>query len=203
MRVREVIDQPETFGAMRDARVTVRLADPPGAVEGGQAIFFTTSLMFGEHLAVSEISRLSSRSPEAEASELERVRGEVARVRSLEADEDLLERLARAAVVVSGRVGDIRPGRRSEDLGEHAASWALATLDVDSTLKGRSAAAVYFAEDRDFYWAAAPKLARGEEGIFLLQPYRGSDLPAGSYVVVDSLDVHPRTELERIRGLLR
>jgi hypothetical protein len=48
-----------------------------------------------------------------------------------------------------------------------------------------------------------PKLSRGEDGIFLLQPYRGRDLPDGAYVLFDPLDVQPRTELERVRGLLR
>src|SRR5262245_63203731 len=42
VRVREVIDQPETFGSTRDIEVTVKLSDAAGAVEGGQAIFFTT-----------------------------------------------------------------------------------------------------------------------------------------------------------------
>src|SRR6185503_14146107 len=137
VRVREVVDQPETFGTTRDIEVTVKLADASGAVEGEQAIFFTTSLMFGEHLGLAEILRLPSRSPETEASDLEQVRKEVERVRSLEADEDLSARLSRAAVVVFGRVGDVRKTERSEeDYGEHAASWALAKLEIEETLKG-------------------------------------------------------------------
>ncbi|HXU31868.1 MAG TPA: hypothetical protein VN851_14950 [Thermoanaerobaculia bacterium] len=204
VRVREVADQPGTFGEMRDAQVTVQLADSSGAVEGGQAIFFTTSLMWGEHLGLSEIQRLPSRSPETEASDLEQVRREVGRVRSLEADEDLSARLTRAAVVVFGRVGDVRETERSEeDFGEHAASWALAKLEIEGTLKGRETHGVYFAQDTDFFWGSTPKLSAGEDGIFLLQPYRGRDLPKGSYVLVNALDVQPRSELERVRGLLR
>lgn len=205
VRVREVIDQPATFGEMRDARVTVRLADPPGALEGGQAIFFTTSLMFGEHLAVEEKLRLVSRTPEAEAADVEQVRWEVARVRALEADEDLAARLAQAAVVVFGRIGGVRPETegREEDFGEHAAAWAKATIEVETTLKGRAEETVYFAQDTDFFWRNSPKLAPGQEGIFLLQPYAGRDLPADSYIVLNALDVQPRTELERVRGLLR
>lgn len=204
VRVREVVDQPETFGEMRDAQVTVRLADPSGAVEGGQAIFFTTSLMWGEHLGLAEILRLAGRSPETEAADLEQVRKEVERVRSLEADEDLTARLSSAAVVVFGRVGDVLKTERSEeDFGEHAASWVLAKLEIEETLKGRESNAVYFAQDTDFFWGTTPKLSAGEDGIFLLQSYNGRDLPKGSYVVVDALDVQPRSELERVRGLLR
>jgi hypothetical protein len=199
-----VVDQPETFGEMRDAEVTVRLADPSGAVEGAQAIFFTTSLMWGEHVALREILRLAGRSSESEPADLDQVRREVERVRSQEADEDLSARLTRAAVVVFGRVGDVRESeRREEDFGEHAASWALAKLEIEGTLKGRETHAVYFAEDTDFFWGSTPKLNAGEDGIFLLQPYRGRDLPKGSYVVVDALDVQLRSELERVRGLLR
>ncbi len=203
--VREVIDQPETFGPMRGEQVTVRLADPSGAVEGGQAIFLTTSLLWGEHVGLAEVLRLTPRSPEAEATDLEDVRREVGRVRALEADEELSARLAQAVAVVSARVGDLRPEaeRREADFGEHAASWVKATLDIDATLKGQSTAEVYFADDRDFFWGTTPKLVRGETGIFLLQPYRGRDLPAGSYVLLDALDVQATTELERVRGLLR
>lgn len=204
VRVRQVVDQPETFGEMRDAEVTVQLADPAGAVAGGPAIFFTTSLMWGEHVGLAEIQRLPSRSPETEAADLDEVRREVDRVRSLEADEDLSERLRRAAVVLVGRVGDIREAEREEeDFGEHAASWALAQLEVEGTLKGREARVVYFAQDADFFWGSAPKLRAGEDGIFLLQPYRGRDLPKGSYVVVSAIDVQSRSELDRVRGLLR
>ena len=205
VRVREVIDQPAIFSDLGDARVTVRLADPAGATEGGQAIFFSTGLMWGEHLAVEENLRLVSRTPEAEAAEIEQVQREVARVRALEADEELSARLAQTAVVVLGRIGDVRPRTegREEDFGEHAAAWAKATIEVETTLKGRAASAVHFAQDTDHYWRNSPKLAPGQEGIFLLQLYEGRDLPAGSYIVLHALDVQPRTELERVRGLLR
>jgi hypothetical protein len=106
--------------------------------------------------------------------------------------------------VVTGVVADVRPMRPpEEDRGEHAASWVLAVLDVDTALKGEPAKALYFAQDTDNFWRKTPKLAAGEKGIFLLQPYEGRDLPAGSYVVIDAQDVQPMTELERVRGLLR
>ena len=204
VRVREVIEQPAMFNDLRDASVTVRLADLSGVVEGGQAIFLTIGSMWGENLGVQEILRLPSRSPETEAADLLRVRGEVARVRSLEADEELSARLESAEMVIFGRVGEVREIERGrEDFGEHAASWSFAPLQIEQTLKGREAGGVYFARDTDFFWGASPKLGPGQDGIFLLQPYPGRDLPRGSYVVVDALDVQPRTELERVRGLLR
>ncbi len=206
VRVRAVVDQPDVFPGLRDAEVTVQAADARDLTEGATGIFFSTSLMYGEHLAVSEVYRIATRL-ESESSDLDAVSREVSRVRALEADEDLAARLSRAEAVVYGKVEKVLPLERREgdreDFGEHAASWALATIGVEKALKGREGSAVYFAQDTDFFWATTPKLAMGEEGIFLLQPYRGRDLPEGSYVVVDALDVQPPGELERIVGLLR
>jgi hypothetical protein len=203
VRVRDVIDQPPGFGPVRGALVTVQLADTTGAAEGGQAIFFTNGMLYGENLAVAELMRNPDRPGIPEAADVDQLRKDVAQVRQTEADEALAARLASAAAVVSGRVGDIRPAGRSEAAGEHSASWVLATLAVDTTLKGRPAAAVYFAADADEFWAEAPKLAPGEEGIFLLQTPVDGDVPAGAYVVVNPLDVLTKDQLDRVRGLLR
>lgn len=142
MRVSEVIDQPEVFGRIRGSLVTVMLADTAGAAEGGQAIFFTNGLLYGEHLAVREVARNPGRPGVSEEIDVEQMRKDVALVRRMEADEALSTRLASAAAVVSGRVGDVRPLRRGEEMGEHSASWVLATLEIDATLKGHPATAV-------------------------------------------------------------
>lgn len=202
VRVREVIDQPRAFGPIRGALVTVQLASP--AVEGGQAIFFTNGMLYGEHLAVSEVDRDPLRPGVAEAPAVSQLRKDVAMVRRREADEALAARLASAVAIVSGRIGTMREAERGEEArGEHSASWVYATLTVDATLKGKPAAGVYFAEDADHFWAAAPKLAPGQEGIFLLQRPVDGDVPAGSYVVVHPLDVLTRDQLARVRGLLK
>jgi len=207
VRVREVIDQPPVFGHIRGALVTVQLASPAGAVEGGQAIFFTNGMLYGEHLAVSEVGRDPGQSGVAEAAAVSQVRRDVAEVRRHEADEALSVRLASAVAVVSGRIGvtrSMREAERGEEArGEHSASWVYATLTVDATLKGKPAAGVYFAEDADSFWAMAPKLASGQEGIFLLQRPVDGDVPAGAYIVVNPLDVLTKDQLARVRGLLK
>ena len=197
VRVREVIEQPAVFQPLGGLLVTVMLADSSGVVEGGQAVFFATGYLYGENLAVSEVARLSERF------DLDTVRKLVTQVRQAEADEALAGRLASAASVVSGVVREVRPMPPGEEREEHSASWVLATLEVDTALKGRPAMEVYFAADTDNFWRNTPKLAPGEKGIFLLQPSRDRDLPAGSSVVIHSQDVQPLTELERVRGLLR
>jgi hypothetical protein len=202
VRVREVIDQPPVFGPIRGALVTVQLASSTGAVEGGQAVFFTNGMLYGENLAVSEVSRNPDPPGVPESTLLDSLRKDVLTVRQLRADEALAARLATAVAVVSGRVGETRPAARGEESGEHSASWVFATLAVDATLKGRPVAGVYFAEDADDFWAAAPKLLPGQAGIFLLQPPVDGDVPAGSYVVVNPLDVLTQDQLDRVRGLL-
>ena len=198
VRVSEVIEQPDVFRDLRGDLVTVVLADGSSAVEGEAAVFFATGSLYGENLAVSELMRLSGRY------DADSIRKLVAEVRREETDEALSGRLASASAVVTGVVADVRPMRSpEEDLGEHAASWMMATLDVDTALKGEPAKALYFAQDTDNFWRKTPKLAPGEKGIFLLQPYEGRDLPRGSFVVIDVLDVQPMTELDHVRGLLR
>lgn len=203
VRVRDVIDQPAGFGPVRGALVTVQLVDTAGAAEGGQAIFFSNGILYGENLAVAELARNPDRPGVPEGADVDQLRKDVAAVRQKEADEALAARLASAAAVVSGRVGEIRPMRRSETSGEHSASWAAATLAVETTLKGRPTAAVYFAQDADEFWAGSPKLTPGQEGIFLLQPPVDGDVPADAYVVVNPLDVLTQDQLDRVRGLLR
>jgi len=203
VRVREVIDQPPVFGSTRGALVTVQLANSPaGAVVGGQAVFFTNGMLYGENLAVSEVSRNPDPPGVPESAVLDSLRKDVATVRQLEADEALAVRLASAIAVVSGKVGETRPVGRNEESGEHAASWIFATLAVDATLKGRPVAGVYFAEDADHFWGAAPKLTPGQAAIFLLQPPVDGDVPADALVVVDPLDVLTQDQFDRVRGLL-
>ncbi|HEX3531700.1 MAG TPA: hypothetical protein VH988_31965 [Thermoanaerobaculia bacterium] len=205
VRVREVIDQPPAFGPIRGALVTVQLASP--AVAGGQAIFFTNGMLYGEHLAVSEVGRDPIQPGVAEAPAVGQLRKDVAVVRRREADEALATRLASAVAVVSGRIGSMRAARAAErgeePGGEHSASWVYANLTVDATLKGKPAAGVYFAADADPFWALAPKLAPGQEGIFLLQRPVDGDVPAGAYVVVNPLDVLTKDQFARVRGLLK
>src|SRR3954468_19107080 len=205
VRVREVIDQPPVFGSTRGALVTVQLANSPagaGAVVGGQAGFFTNGMLYGENPAGSEVSRHPDPPGVPESAVLDSLRKDVATVRQLEADEALAARLASAIAVVSGKVSEMRPVGRNEESGEHAASWIFATLAIDATLKGHPVAGVYFAEDADHFWGAAPKLTPGQAAIFLLQPPVDGDVPADALVVVDPLDVLTQDQLDRVRGLL-
>jgi hypothetical protein len=202
VRVREVVEQPSVFGPVQGALVTVQLASTAGAVEGGQAVFFTNGMLYGEHLAVKEVSRTLDQPGIPESAILDPLRADVAAVRQTQADEALSVRLASAVAVVSGRVGDTRTLGRSDEAGEHSATWIFANLAVDATLKGRPATGVYFAEDADQFWAESPKLTPGQQGIFLLQRPVDGDVPSDALVVVNALDVLSMDQLDRVRGLL-
>ena len=202
VRVRTVVEQPPVFGPVQGALVTVQLESTAGAVEGGQAVFFTNGMLYGEHLAVSEVARIPDQPGIPESAILDPLRSDVTAVRQMEADEALSARLASAVAVVSGRVGETRTLGRSDEAGEHSATWIFAGLAVDSTLKGRPAAGVYFAEDADEFWAESPKLTPGQQGIFLLQHPVDGDVPPDALVVVNALDVLSIDQLDRVRGLL-
>jgi hypothetical protein len=62
---------------------------------------------------------------------------------------------------------------------------------------------VFFPNSRDERWLLAPKLHEGQKAVFLLQPYRGDDLPQGALVLLLPSDVQPEPDMDRLRRLMR
>jgi hypothetical protein len=200
VRVREVLDAPATVGDLKGQLVTVFLVQE-GSVQAGQtAIFFTNGWMYGENVAVREVARIPDSDHDA-------LRARIAAVRRNADDEALAARLASAVLVVDGEAQKVRPveGKNGSPRGEHDPDWWRADIVVGSVLKGKPAGptvAVFFPHSLDERWLLAPKLHEGQRAIFLLQPYRGADLPDGSLVLLLPLDVQPEQAMERLRHLM-
>jgi hypothetical protein len=123
-------------------------------------------------------------------------------------DAELAERLSQAQAVVAGVVtatdspsDDGPPG-----LSMHNPKWARATIAVESVEKGRvpgKSADVFFSASEDIVWSKAPKLAKGQHGVWLLQSNDQSTRGAPGLAVVDPLDSRPIGELPKIRTLLK
>ena len=183
--------------------VTVRLRDPRAMKAGQSATFFTYVYSAGESLGLEEVGTL----PAPAAKELS---GRVREARQELADEALSKRLATAQLVILGTIepaADSQTDKR-EPVSEHDPMWRAMQVRAESFEKGvktNEPPVVYVATSTDVMWRLAPKPKPGESGIFLLQPSPGPDHWSGvkGLFLVDPLDALPRSELERVRRLLK
>jgi hypothetical protein len=109
------------------------------------------------------------------------------------------QRLADADIVVSGRVTGVRdvpvPKR---GITEHDPLWREATLTVSATHKGArvpKTIRVRFPGSTDVAWATAPKLQRGQKGVFLLKR------DGAVFTALHPADVQPPDEVGAVQSL--
>ncbi len=212
--VDEVLHAPDALAGFGGQEVTVRLAAPGSVSEGERATFFTTVLAFADGLGLAELEHHPA---DAEVSALA---NRVADARTSATEQRMQDHVARADVIVSGRVADVRPPSQASVLAagtespvsEHDAHWMEAVLAVDSVVKGTPPAGetvVLFPSSMDVAWARAPKLEVGREGVFLLHSREPSAelsprLRAGGppvLMALDPLDVQPPEEIDHLRQL--
>ena len=118
------------------------------------------------------------------------------------------QRLAQAETVISGTVTAIAagPAKRPPFLSQHDPDWWHATIGVESVEKGNVAgkmATIFFANSSDVAWYKAPKLAKGDHGVWLLQNKDSFGKPTPGPAVIDPLDSRPISELAKARALLK
>jgi hypothetical protein len=202
VRIDEILRAPRVLGERAGTDVTVLLARVSGTRVEQQAVFFTTSWMYGSGLAVAEVGRM-----EPEGGLRRRIADAEARV----AERALRERLARASLVVTGKVARTQPAeQRSRMVSEHDPDWWEAVVEVESLEKGRLPAprmSVLFPNSTDELWIDSPKFRVGQNGIWILQKNqqeRGAPVfRVPGYTALDPLDFHPREQRDRIRSLIR
>src|SRR5256886_12232908 len=103
--------------------------------------FYTTGWIFGRGVAVREVGHEPGQSPVVTAD----ARGAVARARALVNDADLKAHIQRAAMVVAGRVEQVRPAElaaaptRPKRITEHDPDWQEAIIQVEDGIKGAQA----------------------------------------------------------------
>jgi len=147
-------------------------------------------------------------------------RGAVARARALVNDADLKAHIQRAAMVVAGRVEQVRPAElaaaptRPRRITEHDPDWQEAIIQVEDGIKGAQAGeqvVVRFPGSSDVAWVGTPKFAVGEEGTFLLHKdsttgsprtmIAGRSVPA--YTALHKVDVLSKQDATRVRDLIK
>src|SRR5437899_9803331 len=173
VRVDQVLEKPAAIALSTGDSVTVQTARPGSLKPGTQATFYTTGWVFGRGVAGREVGHEPGRSPVVVADQQEAV----ARARLEVNDADLKAHIQRAAMVVAGRVEQVRPAElaaaptRPKRITEHDPQWQEAIIHVQDGIKGAQAGeqvVVRFPGSRDVAWVRAPKFAVGEEGTLRL-----------------------------------
>ncbi len=224
IRVDQVFEKPPAVSLMKGDSVTVLPVRAGSLNPGMQATFYTTGWIYGRWITVREVGH------EAIGPQLAAMTGGaggtaqqdlVARARQQVNDADLKARIQAAAMVVVGRVEQLRPmeygtpgAPRPKRFTEHDPNWQEAIIHVDEGLKGATAGervVVRFPGSRDVAFVGTPRFAAGQEGTFLLQKDTATGSPlslmAGqtvqAYTALHRLDVLSKQEVQRVRALLR
>src|SRR6266550_5061242 len=226
VRVDQVFEKPDAVSLMKGDSVAVLAARAGSLNPGMQATFYTTGWIYGRWITVREVGR------EAIGPQLATVTGGgaggtaqqdlVARARQQVNDADLKARIQAAAMVVVGRVEQLRPmeyGRpatpaRPKRFTEHDPNWQEAIIHVDEGLKGATAGervVVRFPGSRDVAFVGTPRFAAGQEGTFLLRKDTATGSPlalmAGqtvqAYTALHRLDVLSKQDAQHVRTLMR
>ena len=221
IRVDQVFEKPDAVSLMKGDSVAVLAARAGSLNPGMQATFYTTGWIYGRWITVREVGH------EAIGPQLATVAGTgtaqqdlVARARQQVNDADLKARIQAAAMVVVGRVEQIRAPAytgapaRPRRFTEHDPNWQEAIIHVDEGLKGATAGervVVRFPGSRDVAFVGTPKFAAGQEGTFLLRKDSATGSPlalmAGqtvqAYTALHRLDVLSKQDAQHVRTLMR
>jgi hypothetical protein len=216
VRVDQVLEKPAAVALTPGESVTVQTVRAGSLKPGTQATFYTTGWIFGRGVAVREVGHEPGRSPVLATVQEQAV----ARARLELNDADLKAHIEKAAMVVAGRVEQVRPAElaaapaRPKRISEHDPNWQEAIIQVEDGIKGAQAGervAVRFPGSHDVAWVGTPKFAVGQEGTFVLHvdsttgsPHTmiaGRSVPA--YTALHRLDVLPKQDAQRIRSLIR
>ena len=216
VRVDQVLEKPAAVALTAGDSVTVQTLRPGSLKPGTQATFYTTGWVFGRGVAVREVGHEPGRSPVVAAAQQEAV----SRARLEVNDADLKAHIQRAAMVVAGRVEQVRPAELAaapahpRRITEHDPQWQEAIIQVQDGIKGAQPGeqvVVRFPGSHDVAWVGTPKLAEGQEGTFLLHVDSTTGSPhtmiAGrsvlAYTALHKLDVLSRQDATRVKALIK
>ena len=206
VRVDRVLRAPEQMEHITGREITVQLGKTIDV--GTTAVFEAQGWLYGDSLAVIE----TGRRPVSDEERLAMAAAEPERETSAAADRAaafrtaLKERADEASAVVIGRVVGVRETAAvtEERLSEHAPHWAVATVEVEEAVKGRSSGTieVMFANSDDVMWRSAPKLVVGQKAVMMLHKGAPEVADKRANAVLDQLDVQPADTAGLVAELL-
>lgn len=210
VQVTKILKGPPALSGYGGREITVLLHEHESVTTGLRAVFFTNGLYFGDGLAVREVGRLDARG--------EALEREVHHAMERASEEQLLDRLERAELVVSGTAVETRPhepaARANRPVSEHDPDWWECVIKVETVEKGEHKTKkkgdappreviTLFAHSTDIAWYRSPKFEKGSTGIWLMQRIELRGEPVPELVTAHVLDFQPISQLERIRALLK
>lgn len=205
-KVEEILSAPKALQGFTGGEITVAFREGEAIQPGNRMVLFATSWLYGRSLAVVEVGRTEDRERSA-------MRNQVGEAQQRLADERLQERINLAELVIVGRVEKTQPAPKHGPripITEHDPDWWEAVIHVESVEKGHHEGpliTILFPNSVDIAWSQSPKFHPGQEGIWILQrdqKERGWPmLRIPGLTALDPLDFHPRSEVGRIRGLMR
>jgi len=202
-RIDEILSGPPVLNGFAGRDITVVFRDMDHVHQGDRAVLFATSWLYGQSLAVVEVGMMDE-------GERARMRDEIGQAEQRLSDERLRERLARADLVIAGRVTEIAAleGEGRVVFTEHDPEWWKAEVDVEAVAKGpaEGRVTVLFPRSVDIAWSQSPKFEPGQAGVWILQrdqTERGAPrLRRPGLTALDPLDFRPLEELPRLRELM-
>ncbi len=217
VRVDTVLDKPTAVSLGSGDSVTVEATQAGSLKAGAQATFYTTGWIFGRGVAVREVGHELGHSPVAVAEQALAV----AKARLEVNDTDLRAHIRQAAMVVGGRVEQVRPAEleaappsHHTRISEHDPQWQEAIIEVQDGIKNAQAGervVVRFPASRDVAWVSSPRFTVGQEGTFLMHVdsvtgspramLGGQSVPA--YTALHKIDVLTRADSTRVRALMK
>lgn len=216
VRIDTLLEKPAAVSLATGDSVTVETVRAGSLKPGTQATFYTTGWIFGQGVAVREVGHEPGHSPVVVADQQEAI----ARARLEVNDADLKAHIQRAAMVVEGRVEQVRPAElaaapaRPKRITEHDPQWQEAIIQVQDGIKGAQAGeqvVVRFPGSRDVAWVGTPRFTAGQEGTFLLHTDSTTGSPramlAGrsvlAYTALHKVDVLTKQDATRVRALIK
>ena len=199
--VEEVYQAAEAIRNVNGREITVALRQR--AIEGRSYVFFTNVVLYGTSLAARETGRLAA------GQNRESARKQVDAAFQEKEDRALRQRIARAALVVAGKVIRTAPMPRDPRWpeSEHDPQWWTAVVRVDATAKGQSPSelTIVFPNSRDEDWIDAPKFTPDQEGVWILQQDTKEKVApvfaVRGLTALDPRDFQPREAWEKVRRL--
>lgn len=204
VRVDEVLDAVSPYEQMRGKEITVLLATAKNRRAGAKQVFFTSGWYYGKTLGVKETPNNL-----VITEKLEVLKNRIAVERVNIRNDSLRAELLKAVLVVRGTVVDAnikvekKPGLETE----HDPEFRKAIIEIKEVLKGRTTETrieVIYASSEDVMWHESPKLAKGQEAIFLLQLRQAPAIyRISSFTMLDKRDVLSTEEMSNVRNLLK
>lgn len=204
VRVDEVLDAVSPYEQMKGREITVLLTSAGNKKAGDRKVFFTSGWYYGKTLGVKETpNSLVVRDGSDELKK--RIISERVNIRN----DALREELKKAVLVVRGVVVEANidieepPGIESE----HDPEFRKAVIEIKEVLKGQTTerrVEVFYSSSDDVMWYSSPKLAKGQEAIFLLQTRQAPAIyRITGFTVLDKRDVLSIDNESNVRNLLK